>query len=263
MIASAHVIGMGRLGRHLALRLETLGVEVQRWSRTATMDTRSMEDWQEAKPTDACFLAVPDQAIERVAESIAESLPPHSLMVHHAGAVPLDVLPVPSSRRAVMWPPMTFGPQGDPDWDTLPLGVETEHEPCFEWSQKLAPHAFRLTAKSRPKLHLGAVLAGNLTAAWIGAVEHFLDQHQLPFSSLEPLIQESVNNALKGNALKTVSGPASRNDQTTLNQQVQALKSGSPSHPEFTELHRLLTNLILKEHGHPELPPVQTTTGRN
>lgn len=263
MIASAHVIGMGRLGRHLALRLETLGVEVKRWSRTATNGGRSMEDWKEATPTDACFLAVPDEAIEQVANSIADSLPSHALMVHHAGAVPLDVLPVPSSRRAVMWPPMTFGPLGDPDWDTLPMGVETEHEPCFEWSKKLAPNAFRLTAISRPKLHLGAVLAGNLTAAWIGAVEHFLKQHQLPFSSLEPLIQESVNNALKGSALKTVSGPASRNDQSTLNQQVKALNSGSSNRPEFAELHRLLTNLILKEHGHPELPPVQTTPGRN
>lgn len=261
MINSAHVIGMGRLGRPLADRLEAMDIVVHRWSRRAADDVKPLSGWPAHQTGDAVFLAVPDDAIAEVAAQLAPTLPGTTFWVHHAGAVPLDILPVEDQRRAVMWPPMTFGEGAPPDWNTLPMGVESDHEPLFQWAQRLAPQAFRVTAISRPKLHLGAVLLGNLTAAWIGAVEGYLESHDLPLSSLRPLIEESVRKALKGKALDTVSGPASRNDRTTLDQQVQTLRTEKDPSPELSELHRLLTNLILEHHGHPTLPPFQTETG--
>ena len=257
MIATAHVIGMGRLGRHLADRLETIGVNTQRWSRTADDRILNMEDWSGHAAADAIFLAVPDDALPAVAARVAEGLPASTLLVHHAGAVPADVLPVSDHQRAVMWPPMTFGHGTTPDWDTLPLGVEADRPDIMEWATLLATRAFPLTSESRRALHLCAVLAGNLTAAWIGMVEEHLGQAGLDIAILEPLIVESVHKALEGQALSTVSGPASRNDRHTLADQVEALGSGNGNPPELAALHRILTNRILQAHGHPELPPIQ------
>ena len=42
MIHCAHVIGMGRLGRHLAQRLEDIGVQVQRWNRTSGAEAQGL-----------------------------------------------------------------------------------------------------------------------------------------------------------------------------------------------------------------------------
>lgn len=263
MIARAHVIGMGRLGRPLADRLESMNIAVERWGRQDSGGVRGLSHWPERQTGDAVFLALPDDSIEQVANRLKATLSPDAVLVHHAGAVPLDVLPVENHRRAVMWPPMTFGTERAPDWNALPMGVETDHEPLFQWAQELAPHAFRLTAESRPQLHLGAVLGGNLTAAWIGAVEMYLKAHALPGAVLRPLIEASVSKALTGNALDTVSGPASRNDRTTLDQQVKALGSSGANPPDFAEIHRLLTNLILSHHGHPTLPPIQAATGEH
>lgn len=260
MIQNAHVIGMGRLGKHLAHRLGSLGIHVHRWSRTASAEARGLEEWPEFTECDAVFLAVPDDSIAEVAQCIRKGIADDTLLVHHAGSVPLDVLPSPDAFRAVMWPPMTFSSDQAPDWDTLPLGVESPSSQWMELGQRIAPNAFQLTADSRPKLHLGAVLAGNLTAAWIGTVETYLNAHDLPLKSLEPLIKESVHKSLIGNALTTVSGPASRNDRSTLEQQVTALQSEAHTLPEMAQLHRILTNLILQHHGHPTLPPVQTET---
>ena len=257
MIATAHVIGMGRLGRHLADRLETIGVNIQRWSRAADERVLSMEDWTGHAAADAIFLAVPDDALPAVAARVAEGLQESTLLVHHAGAVPADVLPVTDHQRAVMWPPMTFGHGTTPDWNTLPLGVEADRPDILEWATRLAPRAFPLTSGSRRALHLCAVLAGNLTAAWIGMVEEYLGQSDLDIAILEPLIVESVHKALEGNALDTVSGPASRNDRQTLEGQMEALASAPGSTPELTTLHHILTNRILQAHGHPELPPIQ------
>lgn len=264
MINSAHVIGMGRLGRPLANRLEEMGIPVHRWSRRASEGVTPLSAWPSRQTGDAVFLAVPDDAISEVADQLAPTLPSSTLWVHHAGAVALDILPAEDQCCAVMWPPMTFGEGQPPDWSTLPMGVETDHEPLFQWATKLAPQAFRVTATSRPQLHLGAVLSGNLTAAWIGAVEGYLESLDLPMSSLRPLIEESVRKALKGRALDTVSGPASRNDRATLDLQVQALHTEvetSTERSKLSELHRLLTNLILEHHGHPTLPPFQAETG--
>ena len=257
MIATAHVIGMGRLGRHLADRLETIGVNTQRWSRAADERVLSMEDWTGNAAADAIFLAVPDDALPTVAARVAEGLPASTLLVHHAGAVPSDVLPVTEHQRAVMWPPMTFGHGTSPNWNTLPLGVEANRPEILEWAAQLAPRSFPLTSDSRRTLHLCAVLAGNLTAAWIGMVEEYLGQSELDIAILEPLIVESVHKALEGNALGTVSGPASRNDRHTIEAQMEALASGPGSTPELAILHRILTNRILQAHGHPELPPIQ------
>lgn len=261
MINRAHVIGMGRLGRHWADRLSALNVTVHRWSRTAQDGVRSMSEWSHAEPADAVFIAVPDDAIASVAESILPHLPGSTALVHHAGSVPLEALPVEPERRAVMWPPMTFTAGSSPDWNTLPLGIEAADPQWMQLGLRMTPQAFALTATSRPALHLGAVLAGNLTAAWLGVVESYLEQHGLPLSALAPLVEESVKRALEGGALDTVSGPASRNDADTLQRQAAALNCLSHPDQDLTSIHTLLTNRILAQHGHPPLPLQGETEG--
>lgn len=259
MIQSAHVIGQGRLGHHWADRLEELGIRTHRWGRTPSENVRDIRHWEASLQTDAVFIAVPDGAISEVAERIAPGLQPGTLLAHHAGAVPLDTLPVPSSDRAVMWPPMTFISGQTPDWSAMPIAVESANPVWLHWAQQLSPKAFSLTSESRRALHVGAVLAGNLTAAWLGTVEGYLETHHLSLDMLAPLVEESVSNALKGKALNTVSGPASRNDRTTLKQQTDVLSDPAQGQTELATLHRILTNRILHQHGHDPLPPFQAT----
>ncbi|MDA8695526.1 DUF2520 domain-containing protein [Flavobacteriales bacterium] len=259
MIQSAHVIGQGRLGHHWADRLEELGIRTHRWSRTPSDNVRDLHHWDASLQTDAVFIAVPDGAISEVAARIAPGLQPGTLLAHHAGAVPLNALPVPPSDRAVMWPPMTFISGQAPDWSTMPIAVETVNPHWINWAQRISPKAFSLTSDSRRALHVGAVLAGNLTAAWLGTVEGYLETHQLSLDVLAPLVEESVSNALKGKALTTVSGPASRNDRTTLEHQTAVLSDPSHGPSELATLHRILTNRILHQHGHDPLPPFQAT----
>ena len=76
---------------------------------------------------DAVFIAVPDGAIAEVAQHVAPGLRPGTLLAHHAGAVPLDALPVPPQDRAVMWPPMTFMKGQSPHWESMPLAVESDN----------------------------------------------------------------------------------------------------------------------------------------
>ena len=259
MMAKAHVIGMGRLGQHLSVRLAALGVVVTRFNRTPHPGALPLSNWKPEEGLDAVFLTVSDGAISEVAQSLVDTLPKTSCLIHHAGSVARDILPWPKSQTGVLWPPMTFLPDEAPDWPTLPMAVDSEHHRIQDWAHCIAPRSFAVNEAQRKHLHLGAVMLGNLTAAWIGTVAQHLQQMHLDPSILSPLVQASVDKALQGNALDTVTGPAARNDRTTLTAQAELLQSPEIQ-PQLALLHHHLTQSILAHHGHLPLPPFQTET---
>lgn len=258
MIQSAHVIGMGRLGRHLADRLEALGLAVQRWNRSAHPGAEPLADWT-PDDADAVFLAVADDALPELAARMADVLPASTWLVHHAGSVPRAVLGD-RNRNAVLWPPMTFQSDVLPSWDVLPMAVDAVDPGFRQWARALAPQSFDVSDLQRRHLHLGAVLLGNLTAAWIGTVEVHLRDVGLDPSMLSPLVKASVDRALHGQALDTVTGPAARNDRNTLLAQQNLLHRANP---DLADLHAQLTHRILSHHGHDPLPPFQAAPRRD
>lgn len=259
---SAHVIGMGRLGHHLALRLEDLGIAVQRWNRTPTEGIPSLAEWTAKTQPDAVFLTVSDDAIQPVANSIRHGLNSSTWLIHHAGSVPKDTLGPTQAPTAVLWPPMTFQTDVTPDWSMLPLIVDTEHSAIRNWARNLTPNCTDVQGDERSELHLAAVLMGNLTAGWLGMVQQHLHDRGLDARALSPLVQSSVLRALDGLALNHVTGPAARNDRETLTRQADFLETHD-SRGDLTQIHHILTNRILTHHGHDPLPPLQGTPQRD
>ena len=155
---------------------------------------------------------------------------------------------------------MTFQSTAAPDWQTMPMAVDAADASFQSWARTLAPGAFEVTDLQRQHLHLGAVLLGNLTAAWIGTVEAHLRNMDLTPELLTPLVEASVSKALEGNALDTVTGPAARNDRDTLNAQQSLLADADP---DVADLHQRLTQRILTHHGHDPLPPLQAAPRRD
>lgn len=258
----AHVIGMGRLGTHLAQRLEELDIEVIRWNRTPMDGTRALSEWTPDDRPEAVFLTVSDDALAALTALLSGRLDPDTWLVHHAGSVSRDVLGAAGCQTAVLWPPMTFQQSGAPDWSTLPLVVDTDHAPLRAWARKLTPNCTDVEGDQRRELHLAAVLLGNLTAGWIGTVQEHLRQRGLDAGALTPLVLASVRKALDSVALDTVTGPAARNDRATLLHQSDLLDAHDTL-GDLAAIHRILTNRILTHHGHDPLPPFQTEARRN
>lgn len=254
MIQRAHVIGMGRLGRHFAARLATIGVEVTRWNRTPGTDALPLSEF-EVGDAQAILFAVSDHALPDVVASLLSSLPEDCWLIHHAGSVPTSIFGD-HRKRAVLWPPMTFQSDTAPDWTDLPIAVECDNDELRQWARHLTPGCFDVTEAQRRHLHLGAVLMGNLTAAWIGTVQEHLNTMELDANILAPLAEASLQVALQGQALDTVTGPAARNDRETLLSQRSLLQD---AHPDILDLHNRLTRRILLHHGHDPLPPFQAT----
>lgn len=258
----AHVIGMGRLGAHLAHRLEELDIEVTRWNRTPLNGARALSEWTGEDQPDAVFLAVSDDALASLTKSLSGRLDPNTWLVHHAGSVSRDVLNAAGCQTAVLWPPMTFQQSSAPDWPSLPLVVDTDHDPIRSWARTLTPNCTDVHGDQRKELHLAAVLLGNLTAGWIGAVQEHLRLRGLDANALSPLVSTSVQKALNSAALDTVTGPAARNDKATLLLQAELLNAHDAV-GDLASIHHILTNRILTHHGHDPLPPLQAEARRN
>jgi len=237
MIQRVSIIGWGRLAQHLSLRLERIGVEI------VSVHSRSKANLETAlipSDVDAYLVAVSDDAIEKV----AAILPQGPIRVHHAGSVPLSHMGCSTSNCGVIWPPQTFGQiEQTVDWSAVPIAVQSDNAAVVALARALSPIAFEVTETQRMALHLGAVLAGNLTAAWLGQVSAYCAAEGLPFEALHPLVRQSVEQALATNALP--SGPAARGDRSVLESQQAKLASN----PELQQLYRTLTNAILAQHG--------------
>ena len=258
----AHVIGMGRLGTHLAQRLEALDIEVTRWNRTPKKGARDLSEWTPDDQPNAVFLTVSDDALAPLAALLTGQLKPDTWLIHHAGSVSRDVLNAAGCETAVLWPPMTFQQTNTPDWSVLPLVVDTDHVPIRTWARTLTPNCTDAQGDQRKELHLAAVLLGNLTAGWIGVVQEHLRLQGLAVKALSPLVSTSVQKALDSAALDTVTGPAARNDRATLLHQADFL-GAHDNVGDLAAIHRILTNRILTHHGHDPLPPLQAEARRN
>ncbi len=242
MIERVAIIGWGRLARHLAARLQQVDIEV------VSVHTRSNANLHTVPAgVDALMVAVSDDAIAAVAAALPSG-PDAPRRIHHAGSVPLSHLGEDLARAGVIWPPQTFADTEQAfDWDAVPIAVQSDDPAIVALAKKLSPRAFELSEPKRIALHLGAVLAGNLTAAWLGQVAAYCKAHDLPFDALHPLVHQSIAAALVDGAKPT--GPAARNDRAVLTAQRAKLSAT----PELQRIYASLTDAILAQHGHAPL----------
>ena len=57
-------------------RLDSIGIDTIRWSRTSSDFVRDIGHWKAPEAADAVFIAVPDGAIAEVAQHVAPGLRP-------------------------------------------------------------------------------------------------------------------------------------------------------------------------------------------
>ncbi len=229
------IIGAGNLAWHLAVELESSGVNVgEIYSRTPKNAAILTEYLFETEPVNSLdfstskarlfILAVSDNAIEEVAASII--LPENSLLAHTSGAKSLATLNKarwlnPSINIGVFYPLMTFTAGLRVDFRKVPICIETENQlaqnQLNELAEMLSDHVKILNSEERLALHVSAVFACNFTNHLWALSSKILEAEALDFEMLKPLIKETYQKAMKAaNIMDVQTGPAVRNDSETL-----------------------------------------------
>lgn len=250
-------IGAGNVAWHLARALEAAGHRIQVvYSRTFAQAEALTDALQQAHPThqldfintpaDIFIVAVKDDAVAEVLKQAV--FPPGSLVVHTSGSVPLSIFSAqPTVRGGVFYPLQTFSKTQAVDLKNTPIGIEAttpaDCEMLYQLASSLSNRVFDLPAEARSILHVAAVFAGNFTNHLLGISRELLTPHQLDFTVLQPLVNETVQKAFANLPFRVQTGPAVRSDEATLHRHRQLLQN----QPAYLPVYNLLTQSIQRE----------------
>ncbi len=192
--------------------------------------------------SDVVIIAVKDDAIAEVATGLDAG---GALVVHTSGTSSMDLLSA-HARRGVLWPVQTFISGSCPRLKDVPLVVETARREDRDLLDPLAAsmggRVLHMDHEQRQRLHLAAVLTSNFPVALINEACLMLERDGLPPDLLMPLWKTTAANVAAMGPERSLTGPARRGDQRTLDQHVKMLAS----RPELRTIYGLISDLILK-----------------
>lgn len=244
------IVGSGRIAWHLGKRLKAKGLAVaQVISRTANhaealadaLNARWTTDWSEVLPeANWLLVAVRDDAIAEVGAALAPYLS-DVLVTHTSGATPGEVLKPYYERYGVFYPLQSFSHEHSPVWSKIPFCVDATTKDDVLFLKKVAKVignlVYHVNDEQRATLHVAAVFANNFVNHCFAIAEKLLDEKEMPFEMLHPLMEETILKAIRDVPSRMQTGPAARGDEDTISRHLKLLQS----HPDWQELYEKIT----------------------
>jgi len=265
------IVGAGRLGTALGAALARRGwlaeAIVDRDERAARESRRiigrgraSTSYAGAAEAGGAVIIAVPDDAIGRVAAALARSGGAWAgrPVFHTSGLVPSGALG-PLARRgawaASLHPAQSFPRRDAPAsvFKGITWGIEggpAAVEAAGEIVRALRGHVLLLSEKDKPLYHAACTLASNAFVALEWTAAGILQQagvtEDAAFAALLPLVQGTLQNVKSLGLEKALTGPVVRGDSATVRKHLEALGSDPGAREIYAAAGRLVLRLAAK-----------------
>jgi len=248
------IIGSGNVAPHLAAAFKNAGHRlVQVYSRDMQnaallayhVGAEAIDNLDHINPeTDLFIISVKDDAILAIAETLTKY---QTLIVHTSGATHIEALLAFTDNAGVFYPLQTLSKNKEVNFLTVPLCIEGANElitrELEQLAQTISNNVYRIDSAQRKILHLAAVFACNFPNYLYGIAQQLLAQHNMEFSILRPLILETAQKVQDHLPGEVQTGPAIRNDQTTMTSHLQMLNDM----PGLKEIYSLLSQEIIKK----------------
>ncbi|PZX94493.1 DUF2520 domain-containing protein [Flavobacterium aquariorum] len=245
------IIGSGNVAQHLidAFAKSNEVEIIQVFSRTQShiipnFDSNKItNDWNALTEADLYIIAVSDDAIS----SVSSKLPfENRLVVHTSGSAPLALLND-KNRKGVFYPLQTFTKGKPIDFKTIPFCLETQFENDYALLEKVAQtisdNVYKIDSHQRKALHVAAVFVNNFTNYLYQLGSEICQENHVPFDILKPLILETAEKLLTLSPKDAQTGPAKRNDISTIEAHESFLSNENQS-----TIYKILTQSI-QNHG--------------
>ena len=246
------IIGSGNVATKLAIALQESGnIITQIFSQRKEHSLRlaklinvesidSISDFN--NNINIIIIAISDKALSKIE---TKYLPKNTLICHTSGSVNMDILNG-CKNYGVFYPLQTFSIQSEVDISEVPFCLEANSKENLLLLQKLAEsvsnNIYNINSHVRRKLHLAAVFACNFTNAMYSVAEDILENEDLDFNILRPLIKETAHKAITNSPKKIQTGPAVRQDMEIMNNHIAELsKTG-----QYDNIYKTISDLIYK-----------------
>ncbi|MDF9831219.1 Rossmann-like and DUF2520 domain-containing protein [Parabacteroides sp. PF5-6] len=248
-------VGAGNLATRLSIEMHRVGMTIgQVYSLTeesahllasklnAPWTTDIVEIIDDA---DLYIFSVKDAVLETV---LAQMKPNGGLWVHTAGSIPMDIFSSYTSRYGVFYPLQTFSKGRVVSFDKIPVFLETAKEEdqavLLTVANALTDTVLFLSSEKRKQIHLAAVFACNFANHMYVIAEKILEEQEIPYKMLLPLIEETASKLQDLSPLLAQTGPAVRYDENVIEMQSDLL-----TNERYRELYRLISQSIHIETG--------------
>ncbi len=247
------IIGSGNVATHMAAAFKNAGHRmVQVYSSTMQnaamlayhVGAEAIDDLAAINTeTDLFIIAVKDDAIMDVAKQLASY---NKLIVHTSGATSISALEIFTSNCGVFYPLQTFSKIRELNFLNVPLCIEGADDDITKQLQQLAQtisnKVYKVSTDQRKILHLAAVFACNFPNYLYHVAEQLLNQNQLDFNIIRPLIDETAQKVQQASPAKVQTGPAVRNDEKTMQAHLELLNNAA----DLQVIYKLLSQAIIK-----------------
>jgi predicted short-subunit dehydrogenase-like oxidoreductase (DUF2520 family) len=246
------LLGSGNIATHLGKAFKMAGQDiVQVWSRSIEKATELADsvggnavlDLSEiTSSADLYILAINDDAIRTIAEQLNIG---RGLIVHTSGSTGLEILDGIAERTGVFYPVQTFSKTKAVDLRQVPIAIEGNSPDITDFlhslASRLSENVFEMDSLQRRTLHAAAVFACNFTNHMYVLANELLKDQSLSFDLLRPLIAETALKIQSADPATVQTGPAVRNDQSTMDKHLELLSSK----PSMMELYEMLSQSII------------------
>lgn len=252
------IIGTGNIAWHLARAMHRSGMDITCIISRSMQRAAELSEDVSATPLDdpdnvqeqpdMYLLCVGDDALPEVQEEYAGKGP---LVVHTSGSTGIGVLSADKNATGVLYPLQTFTRGVEMTYDRIPFLVEGSAEEVTlrleQLAGKISREVHQINSQQRRQIHVSAVFACNFSNHLSAIAGRLMQQSGLSFDLLMPLIEETTRKLRDKSPEEAQTGPAVRNDLTTIEKHMETLGSL----PEEQEIYRLLTESIMRYRKEP------------
>lgn len=247
------IIGTGNAATVLGKSLKQAGHRiVQVFGRDASaasqlayqLDTESTNYWSVIrKDADVYLIAVADDAIQEVAKHVRV---PGKVVAHTAASVNKDVLKNMSHHYGVFYPLQSLRKEMN-EFPEIPLFIDASDDVARNKLGQLArsiskDHVIDAGDGERLRMHVAAVVVNNFVNHLYALAEDFCHKEGIDFKELFPLIEETAQRIKNISPSTTQTGPASRNDEPTIQRHLTLLEK----YPQLKNIYEVMTRSIQK-----------------
>lgn len=259
------MVGAGRLATNLAKAFYRKGFRIMQVFSRTEVAARELAQQVEAEAVTSVsalqtragmyIVSLPDDVFPHLIPQLTEKREA-SLWVHTAGSIDINVWEGHVPKYGVFYPMQTFSKECEVDFTHLPIFIEGCDAECTAFlhavATALSRDVYSASSEQRRYLHLAAVLACNFSNYLYTLASDLLASHDLPFSALLPLIDETARKVHSVSPENVQTGPAARGDIMVMKEHLRLLADI----PDLQDLYRCMSEGISRRQavkaGQPE-----------
>lgn len=258
-------IGAGNVATQLALAFRAKGCDILQIISKHTISAKTLAQKVNAgfftddisnleDKADMYIIAVKDDDIPDILDGFPFCLTKNQLLLHTSGTFDEYALRNTARHWGCFYPLQTFQKEGVMDLSNTPFFVQANTSEAIEklisFAGLISENVHLIPHAQRQKFHLAAVFSNNFTNHLWTLAKEYCENNQLDFNLLWPLINQGLDKAKNKGPENAQTGPAQRNDETTIQNHVKLLKD----YAELVNIYQILTVSIQNRHNKHENP---------